>query len=239
MPSSSVVKQENAASSLTANERGFKSTQAVDQPLQPPLQISTSAQTLQSPSADTLVVQSPDQTPSPLDDDGPEQTTSAGVHRTKARSTSNARDAASPLKAKPEKRKRNRVTPEQLVELEAAFAKDRSPTAAFRREMSTRLGMSERAVQIWFQNRYVKQRSLFSGHVVDMSATQSYRSRRAKAKHQDQKVVSPNTNNPNPVPLEHWPPEEPPALAAAQETDLAELLNERERAYISTTSSGS
>ena len=54
-----------------------------------------------------------------------------------------------------ERRKRNRVTPEQLVQLEAAFTKDRSPTSTERRELSNRIGMAERAVQIWFQNRSV------------------------------------------------------------------------------------
>jgi regulatory protein PHO2 len=52
-----------------------------------------------------------------------------------------------------EKRKRSRVTPDQLVHLEQFFAVDRSPTAARRREISELLGMQERQTQIWFQNR--------------------------------------------------------------------------------------
>ncbi|PPQ91012.1 hypothetical protein CVT25_013937 [Psilocybe cyanescens] len=55
-----------------------------------------------------------------------------------------------------EKRKRSRVTPEQLVRLERYFAMDRSPTAAKRREISEVLGMQERQTQIWFQNRRAK-----------------------------------------------------------------------------------
>ncbi|KAF9000757.1 hypothetical protein BDQ17DRAFT_1359489, partial [Cyathus striatus] len=55
-----------------------------------------------------------------------------------------------------EKRKRSRVTPEQLSDLEAIFATDRSPTAARRREISDLLGMQERQTQIWFQNRRAK-----------------------------------------------------------------------------------
>ena len=51
------------------------------------------------------------------------------------------------------KRKRSRVTPEQLVHLERIFAQDRSPTAAKRKEISELLGMQERQTQIWFQNR--------------------------------------------------------------------------------------
>jgi regulatory protein PHO2 len=52
-----------------------------------------------------------------------------------------------------EKRKRSRVTPDQLVHLERFFSMDRSPTAARRREISELLGMQERQTQIWFQNR--------------------------------------------------------------------------------------
>ncbi|KAF8520268.1 hypothetical protein BU17DRAFT_75797 [Hysterangium stoloniferum] len=54
-----------------------------------------------------------------------------------------------------EKRKRSRVTPEQLTHLERLFAMDRSPTAAKRKEISELLGMQERQTQIWFQNRQV------------------------------------------------------------------------------------
>lgn len=55
-----------------------------------------------------------------------------------------------------EKRKRSRVTPEQLVHLERFFAMDRSPTAPRRKEISDMLGMHERQTQIWFQNRSVR-----------------------------------------------------------------------------------
>ncbi|KAG8213196.1 hypothetical protein J3R82DRAFT_11660 [Butyriboletus roseoflavus] len=59
-------------------------------------------------------------------------------------------------KAVKEKRKRSRVTPEQLVHLERFFAVDRSPTAPRRKEISDMLGMQERQTQIWFQNRRAK-----------------------------------------------------------------------------------
>lgn len=58
-------------------------------------------------------------------------------------------------KADREKRKRSRVTPEQLVHLERFFAVDRGPTAVRRKEISDLLGMQERQTQIWFQNRSV------------------------------------------------------------------------------------
>ncbi|KAF8207560.1 hypothetical protein K438DRAFT_366316 [Mycena galopus ATCC 62051] len=59
-------------------------------------------------------------------------------------------------KADPEKPKRSRVTPEQLVHLERFFAVERSPTANRRREIGELLGMHERQTQIWFQNRRAK-----------------------------------------------------------------------------------
>ena len=79
-------------------------------------------------------------------DDGLEP--SSGAQRRKAPlSPSMAKVAAK------DKRKRSRVTPEQLTHLERFFATDRSPTAARRREISDLLGMHERQTQIWFQNR--------------------------------------------------------------------------------------
>src|SRR6266436_1810269 len=58
------------------------------------------------------------------------------------------------------KRKRSRVTPAQLAQLERTFAKDRSPTAAKRKEISEMLGMQERQTQVWFQNRRAKAKLL-------------------------------------------------------------------------------
>jgi regulatory protein PHO2 len=59
------------------------------------------------------------------------------------------------MKAGREKRKRSRVTSEQLAHLERAFQAERSPTAHDRRVLSAFLGMHERQTQIWFQNRRV------------------------------------------------------------------------------------
>lgn len=59
----------------------------------------------------------------------------------------------SSAKGEKEKRKRSRVTPDQLVHLERFFSVDRSPTANRRREISELLNMQERQTQIWFQNR--------------------------------------------------------------------------------------
>ncbi|KAF9915395.1 hypothetical protein BX616_006252 [Lobosporangium transversale] len=59
-------------------------------------------------------------------------------------------DATSP--GHPRKRRR-RTNREELQILEDAFAKNLLPDAATRQELGDRLGMSVRAVQIWFQNR--------------------------------------------------------------------------------------
>ena len=70
---------------------------------------------------------------------------SSRTHRSRSGSRAQDTDA--------KKRKRSRVTPEQLAHLERFFAADRSPTAARRKEISELLGMQERQTQIWFQNR--------------------------------------------------------------------------------------
>lgn len=51
-------------------------------------------------------------------------------------------------------KKRQRATPEQLLVLEDAFAMNNSPTAKVREMIAERIRMTERSVQIWFQNRY-------------------------------------------------------------------------------------
>jgi regulatory protein PHO2 len=76
-------------------------------------------------------------------------------HKSSAAGPHRVRSTALPGgKNEKEKRKRSRVTPDQLVHLEQFFAVERSPTAARRREISELLGMQERQTQIWFQNRY-------------------------------------------------------------------------------------
>ncbi|KAF9365657.1 hypothetical protein BGX34_009088 [Mortierella sp. NVP85] len=51
------------------------------------------------------------------------------------------------------RKRRRRTNREELEILEDAFAKNFLPDAATRQELGERLGMSVRAVQIWFQNR--------------------------------------------------------------------------------------
>ncbi|KAH9925536.1 uncharacterized protein B0H18DRAFT_1008884 [Fomitopsis serialis] len=99
---------------------------------------STSSSAASSPHAH------PDSPPSEGTDEPTDTTASTGIpHRDSTRDSR-------------EKRKRSRVTPEQLTQLETFFAANRSPTAARRKEISDMLGMTERQTQIWFQNRRAK-----------------------------------------------------------------------------------
>lgn len=50
--------------------------------------------------------------------------------------------------------KRQRATQDQLVTLEHEFAKNPTPNAATRERIASDINMTERSVQIWFQNRY-------------------------------------------------------------------------------------
>lgn len=117
--------------------------------------------TVSSPSASaSMSPQTPSDTPITAVDAPPESPAAEGDTLASpdepSRSQTTVTPATSSKTAKSgqrEKRKRSRVTPEQLTHLERFFAADRSPTAARRREISELLGMQERQTQIWFQNR--------------------------------------------------------------------------------------
>lgn len=51
--------------------------------------------------------------------------------------------------------KRQRATQDQLITLEHEFNKNPTPTALTRERIAEQINMTERSVQIWFQNRYV------------------------------------------------------------------------------------
>lgn len=51
--------------------------------------------------------------------------------------------------------KRQRATQEQLLTLEDEFIKNPTPTATVRERIAQDISMTERSVQIWFQNRLV------------------------------------------------------------------------------------
>jgi hypothetical protein len=55
--------------------------------------------------------------------------------------------------------KRQRATQDQLMTLEIEFNKNPTPTALVRERIAQDINMTERSVQIWFQNRQVLWRS--------------------------------------------------------------------------------
>ena len=216
----------NTLSIVPTNTLSIRSIHPQNHPLSSPTHphpddpSSSSSPPQQSPDTDSPGGPALKQTP-PLSDP-PSVEPSSGAHRTlKSNAT---RDTVINLKAPKddrERRKRNRVTPEQLIQLEAAFSKDRSPTSTERRELSNRIGMAERAVQIWFQNR-----SVDFLHFLTSKNTLNILSlpRRAKAKHQPPRTAAPTAN---PPPLSGSPPASPP-LGLTQEESLTNILNERE-----------
>lgn len=54
---------------------------------------------------------------------------------------------------------RRRTTAEQYRALETAFRRDSRPPLELRRQLAVELGMNNRAVQVWFQNRRAKLRA--------------------------------------------------------------------------------
>ncbi len=132
-------------SPFASTSDGFASSGEQDGSLESAYPSPTSAQTSPADSADhghEAFKDTDDSVASDLDPaSGPQRSRSASHN-----------SVAGPSETR-EKRKRSRVTPEQLAHLERLFAVDRSPTAARRKEISEMLGMQERQTQIWFQNR--------------------------------------------------------------------------------------
>ncbi|KAI9286483.1 hypothetical protein BC943DRAFT_320787 [Umbelopsis sp. AD052] len=57
-------------------------------------------------------------------------------------------------------KKRTRATPEQLAVLEKTFMTNTSPNSRMRTNLAQELGMTERSIQIWFQNRRAKVKNM-------------------------------------------------------------------------------
>lgn len=92
------------------------------------------------------------------DEDHASENEDASGRRTRRQSKSSRSSKGSPsssMQEAKEKRKRSRVTPDQLSHLERIFQTERAPIASRRKEISDLLGMNERQTQVWFQNRYV------------------------------------------------------------------------------------
>jgi hypothetical protein len=60
----------------------------------------------------------------------------------------------------PNNKKRTRATPEQLAILEDTFKTNTSPNSKVREALAEKVNMSERSIQIWFQNRRAKMKAM-------------------------------------------------------------------------------
>lgn len=106
----------------------------------------------QTPGATTASAQTPSslppskQTPSPA--------TSNGTGHTQNSNTSKRPPRKSTLTQQQKNQKRQRATQDQLATLEVEFNKNPTPTALVRERIAEEINMTERSVQIWFQNRY-------------------------------------------------------------------------------------
>lgn len=100
-----------------------------------------------------------DDTPSPSAHDvtstTPETSLSNGSNSGAPGSSSASRrpPRKSTLTQQQKNQKRQRATQDQLVTLEHEFAKNSTPNAATRERIASEINMTERSVQIWFQNR--------------------------------------------------------------------------------------
>lgn len=70
-------------------------------------------------------------------------------------STSRRPPRKSTLTQQQKNQKRQRATQEQLLTLEDEFIRNPTPTATVRERIAQDISMTERSVQIWFQNRLV------------------------------------------------------------------------------------
>ncbi|KAG2180897.1 hypothetical protein INT43_008477 [Umbelopsis isabellina] len=84
--------------------------------------------------------------------------TSAASRRYSAppRSSFATEQDANPDDQPAKKAKRKRITPEQLVDLLALFEKTDTPSFEVREKLANQLNMTNREVQVWFQNRRAK-----------------------------------------------------------------------------------
>ncbi|KAG8530336.1 uncharacterized protein KY384_004838 [Bacidia gigantensis] len=73
-----------------------------------------------------------------------------------ATNTSRRPPRKSTLTQQQKNQKRQRATQDQLITLEVEFNKNPTPTATVRERIASEISMTERSVQIWFQNRRAK-----------------------------------------------------------------------------------
>jgi len=109
----------------------------------------------ESPSADMVDYD----TPSPSADGSHTPGTALSTtSNTNGQSSSNSNSSRRPprkstLTQQQKNQKRQRATQDQLVTLEVEFSKNPTPNASVRERIASEIQMTERSVQIWFQNR--------------------------------------------------------------------------------------
>ncbi|KAB2581117.1 putative homeobox domain-containing protein [Lasiodiplodia theobromae] len=86
----------------------------------------------------------------------PSASGSAGQPPSTSASSSRRPPRKSTLTQQQKNQKRQRATQEQLLTLEMEFNKNPTPTAIVRERIAQEINMTERSVQIWFQNRRAK-----------------------------------------------------------------------------------
>ncbi|KAF2103861.1 hypothetical protein NA57DRAFT_30124 [Rhizodiscina lignyota] len=96
----------------------------------------------------------------------------SGAHPSSASSASRRPPRKSTLTQQQKNQKRQRATQDQLITLEMEFNKNPTPTAIVRERIAQEINMTERSVQIWFQNRRAKikniaKKSIESGEDCD------------------------------------------------------------------------
>ncbi|KAH7145919.1 hypothetical protein B0J13DRAFT_622628 [Dactylonectria estremocensis] len=100
------------------------------------------------------------------------QTPSPSASSSNAQSASRRPPRKSTLTQQQKNQKRQRATQDQLTTLEVEFNKNPTPTATVRERIAEEINMTERSVQIWFQNRRAKikllaKKSLETGEDID------------------------------------------------------------------------
>ncbi|KAF7731258.1 hypothetical protein EC973_000674 [Apophysomyces ossiformis] len=120
---------------------------------------------------------------------------------------------ASKEEQNPPVRKRTRATPEQLAVLEETFAMNVSPNSKLRKQLAERLQMSERSIQIWFQNRRAKTKLLQKRAQMQMQQA----SIRAQLYHYHQQQYG--VRHPAYPPYYHHPQHHRMAIPRAQSVD--------------------
>ncbi|KAK3680152.1 hypothetical protein LTR78_000529 [Recurvomyces mirabilis] len=116
-----------------------------------------------------IELSSPD---SPSEDDNMQTSSVNGSAAAANANNSRRPPRKSTLTQQQKNQKRQRATQEQLMLLEVEFNKNPTPTALVRERIAQEIDMTERSVQIWFQNRRAKikniaKRSIESGEDCD------------------------------------------------------------------------